>query len=205
MVNGYAYVSSEFNGTPLAFSNFLGLARKAEIPYPRFAPQDVVGAQIAIKFKKLMSGFTNTSSSMHSRQRVELSDVELIVKDLLRKQELLRKNDSTLVVNNIVGLLNGSRRSDEEDSNRLMGAVGFTHRDIIAAKSKKASVEVLIGRLEAAQIFVSRSAQHFIPQGMPAHAKFSGMTIKDKKIPFIFLSTGNEGEGLEHPGESCSH
>jgi hypothetical protein len=136
---------------------------------------------------------------MHSRHQVELCDVELIVKDLLRKQELLRKNDTSLVKNNIVGLLKKSRRPIE-DANLLMDAVGFTRSDIRGAKSKEAALNLLIGRLEAKQIFVSRSAQHYMPQRMPSHAKFSGMTLKDKKVPFIFLASGDEGEHLEPAG-----
>ena len=201
VVAGYAGVKKALEGKPLPFNDFLDLTRKAEIPYPLFfAPREVVDAQIKLKVDKLMSGFTKSSFSMNSRHRVELSDVELIVKDLLRKQALLRKNDDTLVANSIVGLLKKSRQPVAADAQRLMEAVGFTHEDIRNAKSKTAAVDLLIARLEAAQIFVSRSAQHFMPQGMPAHAKFSGITIKDKKVPFIFLATGNEGEQLEPAG-----
>ncbi len=66
--------------------------------------------------------------------------------------------------------------------------------------AQEAALDLLITRLEARQVFVSRSAQHHMPQEMPPHAKFSGMTIKDNKVPFIFLATGNEGEHLEPSG-----
>lgn len=201
VVGGYAGVKRALAGMPLPFNEFLDLTRKAEIPYPLFfAPRAVVDAQVKLKVDKLMSGFTKSSFSMNSRHRVELSDVELIVKDLLRKQALLRKNDDTLITNSIVGLLKDSRGSVTDDATRLMEAVGFTLEDIRSAKTKQAAVDLLIARLEAKQIFVSRSAQHYMPQGMPSQAKFSGMTIKDKKAPFIFLASGNEGEQLEPAG-----
>ena len=99
VVAGYAGVKRALAGTPFPFNELLDLTRKAEIPYPLFfAPRAVVDAQIQMKVDKLMSGFTKPSFSMNSRHRVELSDVELIVKDLLRKQALLRKNDNSLVV-----------------------------------------------------------------------------------------------------------
>ena len=201
VVAGYAGVKRALAGAPFPFNEFLYLTRKAEIPYPLFfAPRAVVDAQIKAKVDKLMSGFTKSSFSMNSRHRVELSDVELIVKDLLRKQALLRQNDDTLVMNGIVGLLKDSRGSVTHDATLLMDAVGFTPGDIRGAKTKQAAVDLLIARLEAKQIFVSRSAQHYMPQGIPSHAKFSGMTIKDKKAPFIFLASGNEGEQLEPAG-----
>ncbi|TFD60921.1 hypothetical protein E3T39_07360 [Cryobacterium suzukii] len=201
VVSERAGVNHALKGRPLPFNEFLQLARQAEIPYPLFfAPLSVVEAQIKLKTKKLMSGFTKASFSMHSRHRVELCDVELIVKDLLRKQELLRVNDASLVKNPIVGLLRNSRGTVQDDANRLMDAISLTGADIRAAKNKEAALELLIVRLEAKQIFVSRSAKDHMPQGMPRHAKFSGMTIKDKKVPFIFLATGDEGEHLEPAG-----
>lgn len=201
VVSSYAGVRNALEGKPLPFKEFLKLARQAEIPYPLFfAPKDVVDEQVRLKIEKLMAGFTKTSFSMHSRHRVDLCDVELILKDLLRKQELLRKYDTSLVKNVVVGLLKKSRRSVVEDAGRLIDAVGFTRSDIRGAKTKEAALDLLISRLEARQIFVSRSAQHHMPQEMPAHAKFSGMTIKDKKVPFIFLATGDEGEHLEPAG-----
>jgi hypothetical protein len=201
VVAGYAAVEQALDGSPIGFKEFLKLTRLAEIPYPLFfAPLDVVEAQVQMKSEKLMAGFTKKSFSMHSRHRVDLCDVELIVKDLLRKQELLRKNDDSLVANKIVGLLKNSPGSVIEDAKALTGAVGVSLADIRAARTKGAAVELLIRRLESNQILVSRSAQNFMPQGMPRHAKFSGMTIKDKKVPFIFLATGDEGEHLEPSG-----
>lgn len=201
VVSERAGVNHALHGRDLAFTDFLHLARQAEIPYPLFfAPLSVVEAQIIMKTEKLMSGFTKDSFSMHSRHRVDLFDVELIIKDLLRKQELLRKNDSSLVKNTFVGLLKNSGGTVEDDANRLLDAIGMTRTELRGVKSKEAALEVMIGRLEANQIFVSRSAKNHMPQGMPPHAKFSGMTIKDKKVPFIFLATGDEGDQLEPAG-----
>ncbi|MEV7398619.1 hypothetical protein [Aeromicrobium sp. NPDC092404] len=201
VVSTYAGVRNTLDGKPLPFKEFLNLANKAEIPYPLFfAPKGVVEEQVRLKIKKLMAGFTKSSFSMHSRHKVELRDVELIVKDLLRKQELLRRYDDTLVKNDLVGLLNRSRGPVVQDAGRLMAAVGFTRSELRTARTKEAALELLIARLEGKQVLVSRSAQHHMPQEMPPHAKFSGMTIKDKKVPFIFLATGNEGEHLEPAG-----
>lgn len=201
VVADYAGVTRALAGEPLLLSKFLELARKADIPYPLFfAPINVVEAQLSIKVRKLMAGFTKPYFSMHSRSSVELRDVELIVKDLLRKQELIRKNDPTLQKNPLVGMLARSSDSVVHDAKRLMSAVGISRDEIRSARTKRAALDLLIGRLEARQVLVSKSAQHFMPQEMPPHAKFSGMTVKDKKVPFIFLATGNEGDNLEPDG-----
>ena len=39
-----------------------------------------------------------------------------------------------------------------------------------------------------------------MPQTMPQNAKFSGMTVKDSRVPYIFIASGDEGEKIEPPG-----
>ena len=184
----------------IPFKTLVDLARQAEIPYPLFfAPLAVVEQQLKVKTDKLMVGFTKTTFSMHSRNRVRLADVELIVKDLLRKQEHL-KADDTLKNNEIVGFLKRSGGTVAEDAARLMDALEFTTADLKNAKTKESALELLIARLEAKQVLVARSAQHHMPQQLPRRAKFSGMTIKDKKVPYVFLASGDEGDHLEPTG-----
>lgn len=201
VVSHRAGVDHTLEGQSLTLKEFLKLSRQAEIPYPLFfAPLDVVEAQLRLKTEKLMAGFTRESFSMHSRTRVELHEVELIVKDLLRKQELLRKHDKSLRVNKVVGLLKNSTQPVPEDAQRLMQAIGLGATEIRDAKNRDVALELLITRLESSQILVSRSAKDHMPQTMPPKARFSGMTVKDKKVPYVFLATGDEGEHLEPTG-----
>ena len=184
----------------IPFRTFVELARTAQIPYPLFfAPLDVVEEQLRIKTEKLMVGFTKDFFSMNSRNRVHLPDVELIVKDLLRKQQHV-KADKTLRRNAIVGALKRPGSSVAEDAAKLMRALDFTTDDLKAAKTKESALELLITKLEARQVLVARSAKNYMPQQMPKRAKFSGMTIRDAKVPFIFLASGDEGENLEPSG-----
>jgi hypothetical protein len=200
VVSDRAPVRKALTSSTIPFKTIVDLARKAEIPYPLFfAPLAVVEKQLKIKSDKLMAGFTKQSFSIHSRNSVRLADVELIVKDLLRKQELL-KADDTLTNNEIVGCLKKSRGTVAEDAARLMGALGFTTADLKDAKTKESALELLIARLEAKQVLVARSAKNHMPQQVPPRAKFSGMTIKDKKVPYVFLATGDEGDHLEPTG-----
>lgn len=201
VVSSYADVRDALDGKALPFESFLKLAYQAEIPYPLFfAPREVVDEQVRIKTQKLMAGFSKQTFSMHSRHKVELCDVELIVKDLINKQEWLRRYDQTLEVNRLVGLVKRSRRPVAEDAARILRVLELDLADLRMAKTKEAAVDVFINRLEANQVLVSRSAQHHMPQEIPRRAKFSGLTIKDKRVPFIFLASGNEGDNLEAPG-----
>lgn len=48
---------------------------------------------------------------------------------------------------------------------------------------------------------MSRSVQHYMPQRL-THVKFSGMTIRDNKVPFIFLAGGDHGDDQEPAGRT---
>ena len=77
----------------IKFEKLVWLARKGEIPYSLFfAPIDLVRAQVATKTRKLLEGISKDTFSVNSRETVELRRIELIVKDLLRKQALLKQH-----------------------------------------------------------------------------------------------------------------
>lgn len=99
---------------------------------------EVVDEQLKVKTAKLMSGFTKQTFSMHSRNRVRLADVELIVKDLLRKQELL-KADKSLARNEVVGCLRRSRESVVNDASRLMRIIEPRTRGLLEARQHAVS------------------------------------------------------------------
>lgn len=186
----------------IKFSQLTRLARKGDIPYPLFfAPLPLVRAQVAAKTQKLLAGVSKDTFAIGSRAKVELRDVELIVKDLIRKQELLRKHDATLVRNRIVGVLSKTSPSPEVDAARLMSAIGLSHDAIRACRRKEDALELMIERLEANQILVSRSVQHYMPQRL-THVSFSGITIRDSKVPFIFLAGGDHGDQQEPVGRT---
>ncbi len=137
--------------------------------------------------------------SLNSRATVELADVELIIKDLVRKQELVKKHDPTLKKNPIVGMLRRSTGGPVRDAQALLTALGFSTQDIQATKSKTAAAELFVSRLEANHILVSRSVNGYMPQTL-SKAKFSGLTVRDNKVPYIFLTGGSHGEDEEPVG-----
>lgn len=186
----------------IGFGDLVSLARIADIPYVLFfAPAPVVAAQLELKVEKLLAGVSKQTFSMNSRSSVRLADVELIVKDLLRKQQLLKDLDKTLADNEVVGCLARSQRTVEEDAKKLRSVLGFTSDAVKASPNKGAALEMLIGRFEERQLLVSQSQRTYMPQQLPSgSAKFSGLCVKDKKIPYIFLTGGDVGDVFEPDG-----
>lgn len=186
----------------IKFADLVDLSRKGDIPYSLFfAPWALVRAQVDTKTKKLLAGISRDTFSIGSRAKVELRDVELIVKDLIHKQQLLRKHDTSLQRNKIVGILRRPGSSVDADAARLMSAIGLSHEAVRACRTKEKALELMIDRLEANQVLVSRSVQNYMPQRL-THVKFSGMTIRDNKVPFIFLAGGDHGDAQEPVGRT---
>jgi hypothetical protein len=199
VVNGRAPYIHALENSQIQYADLLDLARKAEVPHPLFfAPPAVVQAQLRTKTAKLLQGVAPETFTVNTRTAVRLRDVELIVKDLLRKQDLARKHDPTLLKNRIVGLLRKPRPTIREDAEALINALGFDRDEIRRARKKEAALELIIARLEANQVLVSRSVRGFMPQLIGV--RFSGMTVRDSKVPYIFLTGGDHGDFQEPAG-----
>lgn len=199
VANGRVPYLRALEKSQIQYSDLLELARRAEVPHPLFfAPSAVVRSQLRTKTAKLLQGVAPETFTVNSRTTVNLRDVELIVKDLLRKQALARKHDPTLVKNQIVGLLRKPRHTLSEDAKALINALGLDREAIRLARNKATALELIIGCLEANQVLVSRSVQNFMPQLIKV--RFSGMTVRDSKVPYIFLAGGDHGDFQEPTG-----
>jgi hypothetical protein len=201
VVRSYAKVTKALEAGSISFKDLVDHARKAEIPYPLFfAPRDVVEEQLRIKQERLLQGFSaKREFSMNSRHHVDLAHVELIVKNLQFKQDWMKKN-KTLDRNPIVGMLKKSKAPIAEDASQLMAALDLDPMELRRTKKKGDALNLLVEKLEAKSILVAQSVQDLMPQRLPDGKIFSGMTVKDTKLPFIFMASGNEGEGFEPTG-----
>lgn len=185
----------------IRFFELVKLARGAGIPYVLFfAPPAVVAAQIKQNLAILHDGVDEGEFKMSPRGSVRLTDVELIVKDIRRKQTLLRKHDSTLSDNTFPGLLRRSTATVEQDANLLLNTLGIDRSGLRSVSKKEAAYEYLVERIEQHNIFVSRSTTGWMPQSIPKRARFSGVCIRDRKVPFIFLNNRDANEGDEPAG-----
>jgi len=201
VVRNYAKVAKALETGSISFKDLVDLARKAEIPYPLFfAPPDVVDEQLRIKQERLLQGFSaKREFSMNSRHNVDLAQVELIVKNIQFKQDWMKK-DRTLDRNPIIGLLKKSKAPIGEDAAKLLAALNLDSKELRATKKKGDALNLLVEKLEAKNILVAQSVQDLMPQRLPEGKIFSGMTVKDTKLPFIFIASGDEGEAFEPTG-----
>lgn len=201
VVRNYAAVTKALESGSIAFKDLVDHARKAEIPYPLFfAPADIVNEQLRIKQERLLQGFSaKREFSMNSRHHVDLAQVELIVKNIQFKQDWMKK-DRTLGRNPIVGLLKNSRAPIGEDAAKLLAALNLDSNELRRTKKKGDALNLLVKKLEAKNILIEQSVQDLMPQRLPQGKIFSGMTVRDSKLPFIFLASGDEGEAFEPTG-----
>lgn len=198
----YKDYESALRTRSIKFADLVYLSRKGDVPYSLlFAPLGLAQEQVEKKTAKLLAGVSRETFSIGSRAKVELRDVELIVKDLIRKQQLLRKHDHSLQKNKLIGLLRDNTTSTDSDAASLMSALGLSHDQLRACRTKAKALDLMIERLEASQVLVSRSVQHYMPQRL-THVKFSGMTIRDNKVPYIFLAGGDHGDDQEPEGRT---
>lgn len=200
VVSSRAPVHHALERGEIHYSELVDLARKAEVPHPLFfAPLAFVHAQVQAKTEKLLQGVAPDTFTVNTRTTIDLRDVELIIKDLLRKQSLAKKHDPSLIKNKIVGLLRRPGATVREDANKLVAALGLDFDAISRARTKEIALEMLVDRLEANQVLVSRSVRGYMPQILDG-VHFSGMTVRDPKVPYIFLTGGDHGDFQEPPG-----
>src|SRR5690606_570376 len=141
------------------------LARKAEVPHPLFfAPLALVHAQVRAKTEKLLQGVAPDTFTVNTRTTINLRDVELIIKDLLRKQSLAKKHDPSLGKDKIVGLLRRPGATVREDADKLVTALGLDLEATRRARTKEIALEMLVARIESNLVLVSRSVRGYMPQ-----------------------------------------
>lgn len=197
----YADCSHALANGRIKLNDLERLAHIGEIPLPLFfAPYEVVEAQVKRKNERLLRGLTQKGTfQIGGRHEIRLGEIDLLLKDLLRKQEQLKNVDKTLTANPVMGRLGNPNRSAEDIAQALVELIGFS-RERFQAYSKKAdALEYFIETLEAKQILVSRSVvKTYMPQKLPKG--FSGLTVRDKKIPYIFLPGGGEEDRYQPEG-----
>lgn len=199
-----AYVAYEktLQSGRIRYADLLLLSERGDIPFSLFfAPIGLVQEQVQKKTDKLLSGISRDTFSIGSRAHIDLRDIELIVKDLIRKQQLVRKHDVSLKRNTVVGALHKLGPSAEDDAKKLMSILGITNDAIKACRTKEKALALLIGCLESNQIMVSRSVPNYMPQ-MLRNVNFSGLAIRDAKIPYIFLAGGDHKDSQEPVGRT---
>lgn len=200
VVHAHADYLRALDSGHISLSELQKLARTAHIPWCLFfASPQVVERQVELNTQKLLQGVGKDTFSLSSRATIDIRDVELLVKDLVRKQQLVKQHGGPLEENSIVGLLRRPRNTPEEDGDLLLEALELDRASIHGRCSKRRALQRFIRALEAKQVLVSQSATGYMPQRLSG-IKFSGLAVRDKKVPYIFLAGGDHGEHSEPTG-----
>lgn len=169
------------------------LAREANIPYSLFfAPEEVVDKQIERNNRELFKGVDETPFCMTERGKVEIKDINLIIKDIIKRQKLMKKWFPDEKANEVVNLLKRSNKSIEEQANIIACSVGLDLEKLRSCIRKEDAYNYLVSLCELHNVYISRSRIGVMPQNISTKVAFSGLAVRDKKFPSIFLYSKDE-------------
>lgn len=178
----------------LGLSALKELADKADVPYPLFfAPLEKVRKQIKDNEKNLFDKFpTKEEIQVSFRGTMQKEDIELIAKDIGRKQEFLKKRILISALDNVyIGSLAKISKAGASNKEMAVKVREFFEINLkeLRGLSKKDVLDYLCSKVENKGIFVSFSSHDFMPQRINPDLGLSGVCIKDKKFPYIFVNT----------------
>ncbi len=183
----------------IKISKLIELARKARIPYSLFfAPQKIVDANIRHNEQLLFQGVDNGLISMAGRGNVEIKDINLIVKDIRKRQFFLAKHNKGVPDNPILHLQ--KEQDIQTHARNILKALNLDMDKMRGYKTKENAYKFLIDELERANILISRSQRGAMPQAIKEGVRFSGIAVKHKKYPAIFLYSKDESDIADPTG-----
>jgi Zn-dependent peptidase ImmA (M78 family) len=187
-----SYKTAMVEGT-IPFSDLKELASKADIPYALlFAPTLVMQSQRK-NFETYVYGKLPSQNQIlaTSRGKMHPKDVERIARDLITKQDLLKKLLPNTPDNTYIGIgkkaLN--QGADIENVAQIIRNKLKISLSTLRLLPKAEVLTYLIRHAEKQNILVSLSSGLYMPQRLKKDIEMSGMCIKDKKFPYIFVNT----------------
>ncbi len=179
----------------IKFKDLKDLASRSDIPYPLFfAPEQKVGIQLKRYKKIILSKLpAKSEASLSTRGEVKLTEIELLVKDLSAKQEFLKQKVLPgKPIDRFTGSLAGGKLTNKQIAHAVRTYFELNLQEL-RSKRKDEIIAYICEKIEAKNIFVSFSSYQFMPQEIDKKIRMSGLCIKDKKFPFIFINT-RDGE-----------
>ena len=176
----------------IAMSELIELSRLAHINYALFfMPYNSLEPMIEKENEKIFQGFGGNFTIGLRGRSVNLNLVRMVIKDLKIKQTFIGKYLNT-GANPHPRFLANSPKSIEEQANYILTALNISLEDFRNTKSKPAAMMYLIDRLATQNVFVALEASTNMPQNMNRAKGVSGVYIKDKRYPYLFIA--NEGQ-----------
>ncbi|MBQ3318600.1 hypothetical protein IJG76_01115 [Candidatus Saccharibacteria bacterium] len=175
----------------IKFSKLRDLSREAGIPYSLFfAPIEKVEENINKNNEILFTGIQEGPIAIASRGDIRIRDINLIVKDIQKRQLFLAKNHREVVPNPILNLR--QQQTSTDMANLIIKSLNLDMDKFRNYSSKDSAYNYLVSCLENNNIIISRSRKGVMPQTIKPGLNFSGFSVKHKKYPAIFLHSKDE-------------
>ena len=131
------------------------------------------------------------------RGNASIADIEIIVKDIGRKQEFLKKRvllatDDNPYIGSIAKLIKkGLPKKEIADEVRAYFGINLIE---MRKLSKDDVLSYVCKKAEEKEIFISMSSYNYMPQNLDSDLGLSGLCVRDKKVPYIFVNTRDGDE-----------
>lgn len=178
----------------IRFSHLKDLATRADVPYPLFfASPRHIDKQFKDRQKNLFEKLPSKAEiRLVGRGGFKIEEILLIAKDLGRKQEFLKKRVITTArLNPFIGYVAKKAKgvhTNRELADDIRGYLGINLSEL-RTKSKAEVLNYVRQCAEEKNILVSFSSYNFMPQNIDPEIGMSGICVKDKRFPIIFVNT----------------
>lgn len=191
------------NNGYISLSDLKSLFRRADVPYPLVFVDLAYAKSIVDKYKSsIFKVVSRDSVSVASRGQVDIRDISLIIKDIVRKQDALTRLNRGSMCEIPRILLKSEFRgmSLANKANYLRGMVGYDIDTVCDIKGKQVAFDYLSDRLAAKNVFISVYGRSASPQYVRDDGGFSGIAVSNKHYPFLFVRTCDDGMSTESWG-----
>jgi hypothetical protein len=198
-VKAYAAYTNAIDSGEISFIDLKDLASRADVPYPLFfAPSAHVKKQLTDRDKNLFEKLPSKNEMrLVGRGSFSVEDVQLIVRDIGRKQEFLKKRILLTEPDNpFIGYIAKKLKGSHGDRELADDIRNYLEIDLptLRTKTKAGVVDYIRERAERKNILISFSSYNFMPQNLDPDLGLSGLCIKDKKFPTVFVNTRDGDE-----------
>ena len=175
----------------IRFTKLKELSREAGIPYSLFfAPIEKIEENINKNNEILFSGIQEGPIAIASRGDIRVRDINLIVKDIQKRQLFLAKNHREVAPSPILNLR--QQQTPTDMANLIIRILNLDMDKFRNYSSKDSAYDYLVSCLENNNIIISRSRKGVMPQTIKPDLYFSGFSVNHKKYPAIFLHSKDE-------------
>lgn len=164
--NSHIYYKKDYTkaleDNKIKFAKLKELSREAGIPYSLFfAPIEKIEENINKNNEILFAGIQEVPIAIASRGDIRVRDINLIVKDIQKRQIFLAKNHREIATNPMLNLR--QQQTPTDMANLIIKTLNLDMEKFRKYSSKDSAYDYLVSCLENNNIIVSRSRKGVMP------------------------------------------